>query len=157
MEVKTTKTDKKITEILTKLYLRHYSFADILDYINGKDLLEIFYKRLDEHMKKVPKDITKTYNVTKEQFIKIIKNKDIKGTSILKFKLNDIIERYRISKKHSKNAIKDLECDIKEIEELLRENRKKVHFQEEGKNSSMLYQMLKNEDYENLKKIKLNI
>ena len=160
MDFKPTKTDKKITEIMTKLYLRHYSFADIFDYINGKDILEIFYKRLDKHIQIIPKNITNTYNITKEEMIRIIKNKDKKGTAILKFKIKDIIERYDRKQEFSKNKIKvinDLENDIKELEELLVNNKRKVNFLEEEKNNCMLYQILKNEDYEKLKTIKLDI
>lgn len=157
MDFKPTKIDEKITEIMTKFYLRHYTFADIFDYINGKDILEIFCERLDEHIQIVPKNIINTYNVTKEELIRIIKNKDKKGVAILKFKLNDIIKRYKTKKDFSKNTIKDLENDIKELEELLLNNKKRVKFSEEEKNSCMLYQILKSEDYENLKKIKLHI
>lgn len=157
MGFKPTKIDEKITEIMTKLYLRHYTFADIFDYINGKDILEIFCERLDEHIQVVPKNIINTYNVTKEQLFKIIRNKDKKGIAILKFKLNDIIKRYKTKKDFSKNTIKDLENDIKELEELLLNNKKRVNFSEEEKNNCMLYQILKSEDYENLKKIKLHI
>ncbi len=157
MGFKSTKTDKKVTEIIVRLYLRHYTFADIFDYINGKDILEIFYERLDEHIQEIPKNITNTYNVTKEQVIKIIGNKDKQGTAILKFKLKDIIERYRSKQKASQDAIKDLKNDIKEIEELLVKKKTRLHFSEEEKNNCIIYQMLKNEDYENLKKIKLKI
>ena len=157
MEFKPTKTDKKITEIMTNLYLRHYSFADIFDYINGKNILEIFFERLDEHIQVIPKNIINTYNVTKEELIRIIKNKDKKGIAILKFKLNDIIKRYKTRKVFSKNTIKDLKNDIKELEELLVNNKRKVNFSEAEKNNCRLYQILKKEGYENLKKIKLNI
>lgn len=157
MNFKPTKTDKKIAEIMTKLYLRHYTFADIFDYINGKDILEIFYERLNEHIQIIPKNIINTYNVTKEELIGIIKNKDRKGIAIIKFKLNDIIKRYKTKQALSKYDIKDLENDIKELEELLVNNKKRVNFSEEEKNSCMLYQILKNKDYENLKKIKLHI
>lgn len=157
MELEFKTIDKKIMEIISKLYLRHYSLADIFDYINGKDLLEIFSKRLDEHIQVISKEITDTYNITKEQFIKIIEKSDKKGAAILKFKIKDIIKRYVIKQKNSKKAIKNLENDIKELEEFLKQEKRIIHFSENEKNDCILYQILKNKSYNNLKKIKLDI
>lgn len=160
MDLKFTKADKKITEIIARLYLRYYSLADIFDYINGKDILEIFYERLEEHIKKIPKDISNIYNVSKGELLKIIKKEDEQGVAILKFKIKDIIERYEDKQEFSKkkiNIIKDLKNDIKEIEELLNQEKERVNFSKEEKKNSTIYQMLKKEDYKNLKKIKLNI
>lgn len=157
MELEFKKTDKKIMEIIARLYLRHYNLADIFDYINGKDLLQIFSKRLDEHIQVISKEITDTYNVTKEEFIKIIEKNDKKGAAILKFKINDLIKRYVIKQKNSKKMIKDLENDIKELEEFLKQDRRIVHFSENEKNNCMLYQVLKNKSYTKLKKVELDI
>lgn len=160
MDLKFTKADKKITEIIARLYLRYYSLADIFDYINGKDILEIFYERLEEHIKKIPKDISNIYNVSKGELLKIIKKEDEQGVAILKFKIKDIIERYEDKQEFSKkkiNIIKDLKNDIKEIEELLNQEKERVNFSKEEKKNSTIYQMLKKEDYKNLKRMKLDI
>lgn len=154
MDFKLKKTDEKIIRIVVGLYLRHYNFADIYDYITGKDILEIFYERLDGHIKKIPQYITDSYKETKEQIFKIIRNKDIKGVAIYKFKIKDIIERYKNTKNFSKNIVEDLENDMEEMEEIL--IKKSVSFSEKEKSNSEIYKMLKNEDYENLKKMKLN-
>ena len=53
--------------------------------------------------------------------------------------------------------IKDLENDIKELEEFLKQDRRIVHFSENEKNNCMLYQVLKNKSYTKLKKVELDI
>ena len=86
MSVTSTKINKKMAEIMANLYLRHYSFADILDYINGKNILRIYDDRLKEHINNVDEDILKKSNLSKNQVLEIVTKKDAQGIAIIKFK-----------------------------------------------------------------------
>ncbi len=97
-----TKTDKQAAQILFSLYLRGYSFADVFDIFNGKDLTLVLASKIQNNITTSKKYVKNNEINNRNQYINILNEKT---------KINEIIEKLEHTIEHlsdKKTILKDV-------------------------------------------------
>lgn len=162
MEIKFTKTEEKVMEILFSLYLRGYSFADALDILNGTTLNSILARRIKEDISRTNKHMKSTIGIcehSEDEYLCILNSKIENNTENLILELTAILTilgKIKSPSKTTKDLYGKLKSDIKEIKSIITDTCPKITTPENLKTDSCFYQMLQSLSIKQLRKAKLD-
>ncbi len=146
MNLEFTETDKHVTEILYSLYMRGYSFADVFDLLNGKDLLYILAKRIKENIDSANRYIRYDFIKSEEEYFSLLKKSNSNKLILIIENLLNILTNIKNPSEEIKASINMLKNDIIEINLINNKSYKKILIPNNIKVESIIYKILQNTD-----------
>lgn len=156
MSKKFSKLDEDVIHIFTLLYMRGYSFANVLDILQGESLINVFIDKLYKDVYSIKKYVNKNDFYSKDELLDFLKNNnEIELISIIENVLKELNSVEKKTKR-IKNLIIDLENDIKEINILRNKENQEIKIPKKVNRKCYLYRELQDSNYKYLAKLKMD-